>query len=137
MPRKNWALLLTSENEWGFEIREQFHPAKTPHDCMPLLPILEESYGDVVAVIQTGLTSIGADAHLIKMFPFDHVIQRALTWETSYWPMLAVQWLENGYPVAGEFLVALERIPQVKQYTQPLRHRVQRFLKQYRTSKSL
>ena len=137
MPRKNWALLLTSENEWGFEIREQFHPAKTSHDCMPLLPILEGSYVDAVAVIQAGLTAIGADLNLIKTFPFDQIIQRALIWENSYWPTLAVQWLENGYPVAEQFLDALEHIPQAKQYSQQLRHRVQRLLKQYRTSNSV
>ena len=127
IPGKNWFVLLSSDNQWGLEHEGRFLPFSTPSSCMPLLPMLVWSHSEMLNLIKTKLQ----EAHLVEAFPFDLLIQRALTWGDSYWPLLAVQWLENGYPHSESILVDLKHIPEDKRYSQNLRHRVKHLIKKY------
>jgi hypothetical protein len=123
---------LNRDNQWGFERDGEFHRFATPTSCMFLLPLLQSSYPENVAVIRTGMRNVGMDDDgLVTSFPFDAIVICALTWEDSYWPLLAVQWLENGYPLSDPITIALRHIPEDKRYSQNLRHRAKHLIKKY------
>lgn len=133
MPGKEWFVLLGAGQQWGFEREGRFLPFVTPSSCMPLLPMLERSHSAIVNLIQAKLCEAGQADNLIATFPFDLLIQRALTWEDSYWPLLAVQWLEAGYPMSDRFVIDLKQIVEDKHYSQNLRHRAQHLIKPHTT----
>jgi hypothetical protein len=131
IPGKNWFVLLSPDNQWGFEHEGKFLPFATPSSCMPLLPMLDRPHSEMADLIKAKLHETGRGDKLIETFPFDFLIQCALTQETSYWPMLAVQWLENGYPLSESILVDLKHIPDNKRYSQNLRHRTKHLIKKH------
>ena len=131
MPGKEWFVLLGADNQWGFEREGQFLPFTTSSSCMPLLPLLEKPYAEVVELIQAKLREAGKAENLTEAFPFDLLIQRALTWETSYWPSLAVRWLETDYPLSDQTVIDLRRIGKDKHYDQNLRHRAQHLIERH------
>lgn len=98
---------------------------------MPLLPLLERSYSEAVELIQAKLREAGKAENLTEAFPFDLLMQCALTWETSYWPSLAVQWLEADYPLSDQSVIDLRRIMKDKRYSQSLRHRAQHLIERH------
>lgn len=128
---QNWSVLLSRDNQWGFEYEGEFRSFETPAGCLPLLPLLEISYSQAIEVVRAGLRQAGVDGLGVESFPFEQLMQRALTWETSYWPTLAVEWLENGYPLSNQFKAALEQITIDKRYSQNLRHRAAHLIKQH------
>jgi hypothetical protein len=95
------------------------------------LPLLESSYLEIIEVIRQGLHHVRVDDEVASSFPFETVILCALTLSTSYWPVLAVQWLENGYPLSDPITIALNHIPEDKRYSQNLRHRIKHLIKKY------
>lgn len=125
MPGKAWFVLLAADNPWGCEHEGRFLPFTTPSNCMPLLPLLERPYSEVAELIQIKLGEAAKDVNLIETFPFDLLIHHALTWETPYWPLLAVQWLEAGCPLSDQSVTDLKR------HSQSLRHRAQRLINQH------
>lgn len=131
LPGKNWFVLLSPDNQWGLEHEGKFLPFTTPSSCMPLLLMLDRPHSEMVDLIKARLHETGRGDGLIETFPFDFLIQCALTQGNSYWPMLAVQWLENGYPRSDQMISALKHIPDDKRYSQNLRHRVKRLIENY------
>jgi hypothetical protein len=131
MPDKAWLVLLGADNQWGFEHEGRFLQFITASSCMPLLPMLERSYSEAIELIRAKLRETGKDENLIETFPFDLLIQRALTWETSYWPLLAVQWLEAGYPLSDQFIIDLKQLVEDKHHSQNLRHRAMHLIERY------
>ena len=55
--------------------------------------------------------------------PVHDVLVAGLSWETAYWPGLAVQWLEQGAEVDAEIASLLEQINARKTFPQGLRHK--------------
>src|SRR5262245_59199255 len=55
--------------------------------------------------------------------PAHDVLIAGLSWETQYWPALAVQWLEQGAPVDAEIAALLEKVASQKHFPQSLRHK--------------
>ena len=55
--------------------------------------------------------------------PAHDVLVAGLSWETAYWPGLAVQWLEQGAEVNAEIASLLEQIASRKAFPQALRHK--------------
>lgn len=51
------------------------------------------------------------------------VLVAGLSWETAYWPSLAVQWLEQGAEVDAEVVSLLDQIASRKTFPQALRHK--------------
>ena len=83
---------------------------------MPLLPLLEKPYSEVRHI---------DDAKLLA------IVEYALEWETKdYWQSLSIGWIEDGLPIKQSTLQMMEAIPNDKGYTQKLRHRVIKLLKQ-------
>jgi len=130
LPEKRFAVLLSLESVRGIEQQGMFHPLTTPDRCIPLLPMLELSYEQAMSRIREELQKIDRDPQFAAHFPFDLVIMCALTWPTDYWPSLAIQWFEAGYPISEAHRDALQQMGVNKNYPQRLRHRVLRLLKQ-------
>jgi hypothetical protein len=133
IPSKESFVSLGTDNQWGLEHEGRFLSFTTPSNCMPLLPMLESPYSEVVELIHAKLHEAGKDEHLIETFPFDLLIQSALTWETSYWPLLAVQWLEAGYPVSDESAIHLKPAAEDNHCSQNLRHRAKHLIERHAT----
>ena len=51
------------------------------------------------------------------------ILVAGLSWETEYWVSLAVAWLEQGAPCNSEIAVLLDRISQMRHFSQRVRHR--------------
>jgi len=51
------------------------------------------------------------------------IVMAGLDWPTSYWPELAVAWLEDGAPMDNDIADLLLRIADTKTFPQNLRHR--------------
>src|SRR4051812_446333 len=55
--------------------------------------------------------------------PVREVLVAGLSWETEYWPGLAVQWLEQGADVDAEIAALLDTVAARKHFPQSLRHK--------------
>ena len=55
--------------------------------------------------------------------PVRDVLVAGLSWETAYWPGLALEWLEQGAEVDGEIASLLDQIASRKTFPQALRHK--------------
>ncbi len=55
--------------------------------------------------------------------PVRDILIAGLSWETEYWPTLAVRWLEQGAQVDVMLFPLLERIAARKTFPQSLRHK--------------
>jgi hypothetical protein len=137
LPQKEWWVLLSLDNQWGYEKENRFVAFTSPPACIPLLPLLELSYSESVTSIQHGLDQAGVNPNLLSTFPFNHILYLALNWEREYWAALAVKWLEDGYPISEEFLDRLKMWQKEKKLSQALRHRAGRLIKQYEHSQNI
>jgi hypothetical protein len=137
LPQKEWWVLLSLDNQWGYEKESRFISFTSPPACIPLLPLLELSYPEAVTSIQQSLNQAGVNLNLLNTFPFNDILYLALNWETEYWASLAVKWLENGYPVSEEFVSCLKMWQEEKKHSQALRHRAGRLIKQYKNSQNI
>ncbi len=129
IPNKHWWVLLSPTSEWGFEKEAEFIPFTAPEACMPLLPLLELTYEASCDLIREGLQQSTGDRLMLETFPFSNILQLALKWDTEYWPSLAVQWLESGYPISAELLECLGELQDRKKFSQHLRHQAMRLIK--------
>jgi hypothetical protein len=87
---------------------------------MALLPLLEKPLSEIRQSYQNL-----DNEKLIELVNF------ALDWETKdYWQSLSVEWLESGLPIKAKTKEKLEKIFSHKKYSQRLRHKVQKLLKQ-------
>ena len=55
--------------------------------------------------------------------PAHDVLVAGLSWETAYWPGLAVQWLEQGAEVDAEIATLLDQLASRKTFPQGLPHK--------------
>jgi len=119
IPGKEWYVQHCSEHGWGCETGDGplwFHEKG---NFVPLLPLLEMpwlSAGELVhqaAQTREGLTP----------FPFEATLLAALAWSTEHWPTMAVQWLEQGFPLSPAAVISLRAISSNNAMSQRLRHR--------------
>jgi hypothetical protein len=129
IPNKEWWILLSPDLEWGFEKEEVFIAFESPETCIPLLPLLELTYTASCNIVYEGLQRASCHRELSRKFPFSNILQLALNWKTEYWPSLAVNWLESGYPISVELLNCLEELQKRERFSQQLRHRAMRLIK--------
>lgn len=122
-------VLLLAEDGWGIACQALLLPMTTPERCIPLLPLLEHRYAEVVSFIQDKLQHAGYHPDLVRSFPFDALLSCALMWPTAPWPSLAMNWLAAGYPMAEAHQQALARITTAQSYPQYVRNRASRLLK--------
>ncbi len=132
--KKKWWVLLTQDGKWGFEKEAKFVEFTTPSMCIPLLPLLELPRSEAVELVCEELKRISVDPEVANSFPFYNIVHLALCWKTDYWPMLAVDWLESGYPISEEFVDCLSELQSKKSFSQSLRHRAGRLIKRYERS---
>lgn len=123
LPDKEWWILCSSEQKWGYARQEHFVAFGTPIDCMPLLPMLEGSYAQAVALVLDGLKYAGLPSNQLNSFPFQEMVHLALSWETEYWVALGVKWLETGYPLSNDLSAQVRKVGANKGFTIQLRHR--------------
>ena len=116
------------------EIAELYHRWSTAPEekkKMSLLPLLEYGY-------PRGAELIRSHGHL----PADelvHLIEFALQWPTGGgWSLLAVEWMEKGFPLNDRICELLLKNSQNKQkYKQNERHRVFRLAKRWLRTKQI
>lgn len=137
LPQKKWWVLLSLDNQWGYEKENEFIALTSLPVCIPLLPLLELSHPEAVTSIQQGLHQAGVNLNLLSTFPFNYILQLALSWSTDYWPSLAVKWLEHGYPISEELVNCLKTWQEEKKHSQTLRHKAGRLIKQYKNSQNI
>ncbi|GIM92420.1 hypothetical protein Ato02nite_042130 [Paractinoplanes toevensis] len=78
-----------------------------------LLPLLEQSPAGISAMLP----------HLsLADTPLPALVRFALTAWGEYWPALALDWLESGWPIQ-ELLDVLAEMKDSRELSQPLRHR--------------
>jgi hypothetical protein len=80
-----------------------------------LLPLLERGWTDLSAALPTPLSAT----------PIPAVVRFGLTAWGEYWPTLALQWLESGWP-SQDLLDVLADMKDSRTLSQPLRHRALR-----------
>jgi len=99
-------------------------PAAEPMRLMALLPILEQPYPDVAALVAAAGSAVDP--------PWRELLALALQWPTESWPSRALGWVEGGYPVAAvlDLLVAAKDAPG---RSQPFRHRALRLARSVAT----
>lgn len=130
IPGKDWFILLTHTGEWAADHPNGFVIFTSPKTCMCLLSILDNSFDEINLLVEDSLLSIGIDKSEIKSFPYTDTLICALQWETDYWPSLAIQWLEDGFPLTDELIDNLVSISKGN-LAQNLKHGALRLVKQY------
>jgi hypothetical protein len=90
---------------------------------MPLLVLLEHPLSVVESQLQPALMSAGISSEQRASISLERLVLFALTSWGSYWPALAVSWLEAGMPITSELAQILESLSQDKRLEQSVRHR--------------
>lgn len=116
---------------WGILVGDQFKAVDSIKSSTSLLPLLEIEYND----FQDQLGKIVRELDLsMDSFPYKLLLINALSYPTSYWPELAISWLENSEFTDEEILQALYVIINNKSYGQHLRQRSKKIIKKYKKS---
>lgn len=119
IPGKEWYVQHSQENGWGCESGDGPHWFYMRGNYVPLLPLL-----DTPRPKAKELVAQASSMHVVLApFPFEDFIVTALHWPTEYWPMLAVQWLEQDFPLSPSVAECLKCISNNKETSQRLRHR--------------
>ncbi len=84
-------------------------------ELMPLLPILEYSYLEV-------LEKLEFCAHLNEKL-LSEVVEYSLSFPSRHWALSAVSWIENGFPINNLICEKLLEISGNKSESQQLRHK--------------
>lgn len=90
---------------------------------VPLLALLEHPQPEVESQLQSGLVSVGISSESRAAISLEGLVTFALNCWGSYWPSLAVSWLEGGMPVTRGIMKALESASSNKGLPQSVRHR--------------
>lgn len=124
LSNKNVCISLPDE-AWGVMVEGQFKVFDTVKSCTAILPLLETKYKEIESKIWNISKDLNFDTN---SFPYNLLLVNALTYPTSYWPTLAVSWLEDSEFVDNDILKCLSVISDEKSYDQKLRHRVRRLI---------
>jgi len=119
LPGKTWSVCFSKEHGWGYET--EIGPAWLVNkpSVIPFLPLLEMTW----PAAQVKVGEAASACEIADKFPFEAVVLTALDWETQYWPSLAVEWLEQGFPVSTASLPKLLALASNKVVPQKVRHR--------------
>ena len=82
---------------------------------MPMLPILEHPYPDV-------LNEIGFESCITQNLLTD-IVEYSLNFPSRHWALSAVTWIENGFPINNSICKRLLNISKDKYDSQQLRHK--------------
>ena len=88
---------------------------KEHKNLIVLLPILEFEYPDVLEVIPRN--------SIVTPILLTNLVEYSLSCPSRYWTLLAVKWLENGFPINMTICNRLEDISLNEVDSQQLRHR--------------
>lgn len=134
-PEDDIELYCNNTGNWSFENNGEHKSLSDEGNSIVLLPLLEKDYAEVLTLLDSLAEKENVDAINVAKFPFDNVILTALNWYSSYWPNLAIGWLEKGYPLKRKFITPIENIIEDKSYDQKLRHRSRRLISEFMESK--
>jgi hypothetical protein len=132
LPDKDWFICFSEECGWGFSTESGPLWLRDLPNAMPLLPLLEMPWPVAHEYVTNAKSALGIDAG----FPFEQVLTTALDWETQYWPSLAVDWLEQGFPPSADTLPRLQALPSKKFLPQKVRHRAAALARRLRPSEA-
>ncbi len=82
----------------------------------------------LVAVLEQPYNDTGSRADIDRRAS----LMAGLGWLTNYWIDLALNWIEQGYPLDSEIVEMLEAISSRKELPQKTRHRAFSFAKRWR-----
>ena len=119
IPGKEWFVRHSVEHGWGCPSGDGPFWFSEKGNFMPLLPLLEMPWPAATNLVQEAIERHAG----VTAFPFDSTVLCALAWPTEHWPTMAVQWLEQGFPLSEEATMYLETISRNKAMPQRLRHR--------------
>lgn len=110
------------------ELYNRWSNAEESRKLMALLPLLEYGY-------LNGSELLNNNASL-ETVNLDSLIEYALNWPTSGgWSLLAIEWLENGFPISAAMADSLMANSKDKKYSQNERHRAQKLVSKFNKSK--
>lgn len=95
-----------------------------------LLPCLEQPFPHELELIRKGLKDVGLGEEFCALFPFQDLVSYSLTEGTEYWAGLAITWLEQKLPINQRVGTALHEATRAARFSQNLRHRARRLIKQ-------
>ncbi|HPQ86591.1 MAG TPA: hypothetical protein PK055_02915 [Gammaproteobacteria bacterium] len=110
------------------ELHNRWSNAEESRKLMALLPLLEHGYpnGSELLINNTSLEQANLES----------LIEYALNWPTSGgWSLLAIEWLENGFPINAAMAESLLANSKDKKYSQNERHRAQKLVSKFNKSK--
>ena len=119
LPGKSWFIQFEQSRGWGCATQDGQLWFEEKKNFIPLLPLLEQSWPRASASVSSACQA----AHIQAEFPFEQLVQAALAWPTEYWPSLAVEWFEQGFPISAGTRAKLSAIAENKALPQRLRHR--------------
>ncbi|WP_175818884.1 hypothetical protein [Burkholderia sp. BCC0419] len=100
---------------------------QTPNDMMPMLPLLEIGRGDFYEHLLHIESSWGKLLELTESFPESLLLRFAFDSSFSdYWPIKALDWLDNESSIDSEVMESLRRISGQRWVSQNLRQRVKK-----------
>lgn len=102
------------------------------HHYTTLLPLLEHPLHEVEFLLQASLVEAGMDARETDCVSLEKLVIFALSSWGSYWPELAVVWLEGGFPINESLARRLEIMSQEENLPQTVRHRAFTLVKRWR-----
>jgi hypothetical protein len=110
------------------ELYNRWSNAEESRKLMSLLPLLEYGYPEGSDLLLNN-TTLGQN-NLVAL------IEYALNWPTSGgWSLLAIEWLENGFPMNTEIAESLLANSKDKKYSQNERHRAQKMASKFNKCK--
>ena len=122
---------LTTSGQWVVETCMGLYELQTPTSFIRVLPLLEQTYVDVVQqLVQRSPAKEWSDA-LVSYFPSVEIVRAGLTHGSSYWASLAFELFDELSPIQQQALTpTLQEVMKSHWPGQPLRHRAKRCLKQ-------
>lgn len=116
-----------SESSWGLLKDNHFIAINDSKSCVALYPLLERNYDEV----KKAISDINDLLEIKDIFPYELLLISSLEYPTSYWPSMAVSWLEKSGLKSNKIQQRLFDMKDDKNYEQKLRHRVKKLLKHW------
>ena len=109
------------------ELYNRWSNAEESRKLMALLPLLEYGYPNGSELLN--------DNTSFEQANLDSLIEYALNWPASGgWSLLAIEWLENGFPINTAIADSLLANSEDKKYSQSERHRAQKLVSEFNKS---
>lgn len=110
------------------ELHDRWSNAEESRKLMSLLPLLEYSYPNGSELL--------VKKNFLEQANLESLIKYALNWPTSGgWSLLAIEWLENGFPINSALARSLLAYSKNKKYSQNERQRAQKLVSKFNKSK--